>query len=187
MNFARFFAGLLFLTGTYAAHACQFDTDCNVGSKCVKTAGSLYGFPSDRGFRTHAGNTGTGQEKTSIRLKIPTQKGAMWASPLPPFEYHLTRNGESVDFAEELENIATERSAADVHTYIHRLVNLLYAAPDGIPHLDAEELSTFLERKRAVVRRALLAYLLIDANESADYRYHLAAERVPLTFGRHAP
>lgn len=37
-----------------SAHACQFDTDCSPGSRCVKSAGSLYGvcmgglFPGNR-------------------------------------------------------------------------------------------------------------------------------------------
>jgi hypothetical protein len=40
----RFAMGLLVLaTTTSAAMACQFDTDCQVGSKCVKSRGSIYG------------------------------------------------------------------------------------------------------------------------------------------------
>jgi hypothetical protein len=35
------------LTLSPIAFACQFNTDCNVGSKCVKKRGQLYGFCAD--------------------------------------------------------------------------------------------------------------------------------------------
>lgn len=43
MNCIRLLAGFLLLFGTYSVHACQFDTDCNAGSKCVKQGSSMYG------------------------------------------------------------------------------------------------------------------------------------------------
>lgn len=41
MRKARLMIGISFLVGAHAAIACQFDTDCHVGSKCVKQG--LYG------------------------------------------------------------------------------------------------------------------------------------------------
>ena len=35
--------GLVFLIFQFPAMACQFDTDCNPGSKCLKASGSIYG------------------------------------------------------------------------------------------------------------------------------------------------
>lgn len=35
-------AGLI-LGGSSLSYACQFNTDCNPGSKCLKASGSLYG------------------------------------------------------------------------------------------------------------------------------------------------
>jgi hypothetical protein len=39
----RFAIVLLLLLSPTAALACGFDTDCEVGSRCVKASGSLYG------------------------------------------------------------------------------------------------------------------------------------------------
>ena len=40
--FISFVVAMAFSSGT--AFACQFDTDCNVGSKCYKPNNSLYGW-----------------------------------------------------------------------------------------------------------------------------------------------
>ena len=39
--FFVFFLQIFFLL--QSAHACSFDTDCDVGSKCIKSRGSIYG------------------------------------------------------------------------------------------------------------------------------------------------
>lgn len=49
---------VLFLIGTTTAMACSFDTDCGVGSHCLKSSGSIYGvcaggmFPGNRNDST---------------------------------------------------------------------------------------------------------------------------------------
>lgn len=43
MGRIRLLAAFLLMMGSYSAYACQFDTDCNVGSKCVKQGANLYG------------------------------------------------------------------------------------------------------------------------------------------------
>jgi len=43
MNVLRIAIILAFCFASLNSFACSFDTDCNVGSKCVKSSGSLYG------------------------------------------------------------------------------------------------------------------------------------------------
>ena len=37
------FAGVVFLFSASQSLACSFDTDCGVGSKCLKSSGDMYG------------------------------------------------------------------------------------------------------------------------------------------------
>lgn len=39
--------GIVLMMQSSISFACQFDTDCNVGSKCLKESGKLYGLCAD--------------------------------------------------------------------------------------------------------------------------------------------
>ena len=43
MKSIKIAVALILSLGAYQAVACSFDTDCGIGSKCVKSQGSLYG------------------------------------------------------------------------------------------------------------------------------------------------
>jgi hypothetical protein len=43
MKLLKITIALFFCLGSYQAFACQFDTDCEVGSECVKSSGAIYG------------------------------------------------------------------------------------------------------------------------------------------------
>lgn len=43
MNFLKYFLLFIFCFVPINGFACQFDTDCEVGSRCVKSSGNIYG------------------------------------------------------------------------------------------------------------------------------------------------
>jgi hypothetical protein len=74
-------------------------------------------------------------------------------------------NDKLHDFSEELSKLANERNTKDMITAIRKAANLrnqiLYASQEGIPSL-SEPLDKYLLKRRDVIFRNLIIYLMID-------------------------
>lgn len=115
-------------------------------------------------FNTDLSSDGT--ELLRIRLTVPDGTGRrLWAYPLPPLEFTVSVDDEVHKFEPELSQLAIEKNAATAFAYVQYLSNrrnlALYAAPNGIPHVDGSA-EPFLIYRRSVVFSHLIALLLID-------------------------
>ena len=63
MKYLRIAIALIFTLVSYQAIACSFDTDCGVGSKCVKPRGNIYGIC--------AGGMNPGNSNDRVPVKDP--------------------------------------------------------------------------------------------------------------------
>ncbi len=107
-----------------------------------------------------------GRKRIRSRVTVTTPSGdSMWAYPEPPLHYTLTINDKLHDFSEELAKLANEKSAKDMITAIRGAANLrnqiIYASQQGIPSL-SESLDKYLLKRRDVIFRNLIIYLMID-------------------------
>lgn len=107
-----------------------------------------------------------GKELLRLRLTVPDENGgSIWAYPLPPLNFIVTVNDKVYKFEPELSQLATEKNAATAFAYAQEQSNrrnhALYAASNGIPHVDGS-VEPFLIYKHSVVFTHLIALLLIE-------------------------
>jgi len=106
-----------------------------------------------------------------MRLKMPAPGGKVfWAFPLPPLNFSSFQNkNESgmvrLDFAEGIEQIATEAKAKSIIEYLRRRANLrnklLYAAAEGCPKM-SEDIEKHLRGLQRNVMTILRTYFMVD-------------------------
>jgi len=105
------------------------------------------------------------QERLRLRFTIDGPDGPLWLYPLPPLELSARTNGEALNFAPELAEIAKEKNAESILRHVEDLANrrnlVLYAGAKGMPVIDSA--AKFLAYRRWVVFAHLVTYLLIDA------------------------
>jgi len=107
-----------------------------------------------------------GKELLRLRLTVDGPDGKpIWAHPLPPLEFSVSVNGTAHDFGPELQRLASEKNARSAKEYVELLANrrnqVLYAAPNGMPHVEHDPMP-FLQYRKSVVFSHLIAYLLVD-------------------------
>jgi len=114
----------------------------------------------------HSDMSHNGAELLRLRLTILDGAGKIWwAYTEPPLEFNVSVNDVVHQFEPELAQLATEKNATSAFAYVQKLSNrrnlAIYAAPNGIPHVNGSA-EPFLIYRKSVVFSHLLAVLLID-------------------------
>lgn len=107
-----------------------------------------------------------GAERLRIRLTVRDGTGKpWWAYTTLPLDFSVSVNDVVHRFEPELAQLATEKNAATALEYVQKLSNrrnlAIYAAPNGIPHVDGSA-EPFLIYRKSVVFSHLIAVLLIE-------------------------
>lgn len=109
------------------------------------------------------------ENETPQRLKtrVTVRKDGVekWAYPIPPLNFTLNLNGRMHDFADELDDLSSEKKTKGITAYVIRLAkrrnHILYARSNGVPEI-ANDIDHFLVYRENVIYANLAIYLLID-------------------------
>ena len=116
----------------------------------------------------HDMETGRKQIKTRLTIMGPDNQ-EKHAFPIPPLNMYMERNGEIVDFSENLNKLATKKKAKDIHTLIKKSANrrneLLYASHQGIPQAQGD-ISRYIKIQKDKIFIQLGVFLIIDQCET---------------------
>lgn len=101
--------------------------------------------------------------KISIPMNVNGEE--VYATPDPPLNLNIKADGKPVSFKRQIDKLANLKNVKRVESYIKAKANqrntLLYAGPNGYPHLETVYESFFFEQKKIVMAMAY-AYLLIE-------------------------
>ena len=112
-----------------------------------------------------------GKERLQLAINVPDHEGGIVrAYSLPPLSFTVPIDDVVHDFANELENLASENGAKQIFELIKNRANLrnqlLYAGPNGVPNIK-DDAMPFLIDCKSIVFSHFIAFLLID-----PYREH---------------
>jgi hypothetical protein len=104
-------------------------------------------------------------DRLKIRFKINLDGKDYIATPDPPFNWKVSVDGKPISFQQHVKKLATVRNAKRIDKYLQTVANernrLLYAAPQGYPHVESVSDEFFPHQKNKVMSMAY-AYLLIE-------------------------
>lgn len=111
-------------------------------------------------------DSSNGKERLQLAINIPNQEGRIVrAYSFPPLNLTIHNDNVPHDFANELENLASENGSKQIFELIKERANLrnqvLYAGPKGIPQIK-EDAVPFLVDCKDIVFSHFIAFLLID-------------------------
>jgi hypothetical protein len=104
-------------------------------------------------------------KKLEIALSLPFGPlKDMSLRPIPPLNFNVFMDGQTYNFADQLNKLVTEKNAKSFCKYSNELANfrnkILYASNEGIPAAQITESN--LKRKEDIILGFLIVYLLIS-------------------------
>lgn len=104
-------------------------------------------------------------DRLKLRFKIEIDGKEFFATPEPPLNWNVSVDGKPISFQQQVKKLTSVRNAKHIDKYLQTTANernqVLYAAPQGCPHVESVSDEFFPHQKNKVMTMAY-AYLLIE-------------------------